>query len=169
MNVRADRGCCQAGLEAAVSRRAYRQSVASAGIAAAARPFRPGRDRSGRTDRARKTRPFATRSPLQEQLGFKFVTDGEFRRRSYHSFFYGELGELRIDTIGGADAVGTEKGEKEGGGRGAQPMAVIGSRVQWTHPINAGDVAFLKANSDACRRSPSRGLARCTSAAAMPP
>src|SRR5262249_11449137 len=26
---------------------------------------------------------------LQERLGFKFVTDGEFRRRSYHSFFYG--------------------------------------------------------------------------------
>jgi 5-methyltetrahydropteroyltriglutamate--homocysteine methyltransferase len=86
---------------------------------------------------------------LQEQLGFKFVTDGEFRRRSYHSFFYGELGKLRIDTIGGTDAVATEKGEKSGGGRGAQPMAVIGSRVQWTHPINAGDAAFLKANSQA--------------------
>jgi len=24
---------------------------------------------------------------LQEELGFKFVTDGEFRRRSYHSLF----------------------------------------------------------------------------------
>ncbi len=86
---------------------------------------------------------------LQEQLGFKFATDGEFRRRSYHSFFYGELGKLRIDTIGGTDAVATEKGEKHGGERGAQPMAVIGSRVQWTHPINAGDAAFLKANSQA--------------------
>jgi methionine synthase II (cobalamin-independent) len=85
---------------------------------------------------------------LQEELGFKFVTDGEFRRRSYHSFFYGELGKLRIDTIGGTDAIATEKGERHGGGRGAQPMAVIGSRVQWTHPINAGDAAFLKANSD---------------------
>jgi 5-methyltetrahydropteroyltriglutamate--homocysteine methyltransferase len=84
---------------------------------------------------------------LQESLGFKFVTDGEFRRRSYHSFFYGELGKLRIDTIGGTDAVATEKGERHGGGRGAQPMAAIGSRVQWTHPINAGDVAFLKAHS----------------------
>jgi 5-methyltetrahydropteroyltriglutamate--homocysteine methyltransferase len=81
---------------------------------------------------------------LQEQLGFKFVTDGEFRRRSYHSFFYGELGNLRIDTIGGADAVGASGGLA----RGAQPMAQIGSRVQWTHPINAGDAAFLKANSE---------------------
>jgi 5-methyltetrahydropteroyltriglutamate--homocysteine methyltransferase len=43
---------------------------------------------------------------LQERIGFKFVTDGEFRRRSYHSFFYGELGDLRIDTIGGANAQG---------------------------------------------------------------
>jgi 5-methyltetrahydropteroyltriglutamate--homocysteine methyltransferase len=81
---------------------------------------------------------------LQEDLGFKFVTDGEFRRRSYHSFFYGELGNLRIDTIGGADAVAGGAG----GQRGAQPLAVIGSRVQWTHPINAPDVVFLKAHSD---------------------
>jgi len=82
---------------------------------------------------------------LQEQLGFKFVTDGEFRRRSYHSFFYRELGDLSIDTIGGTDAKGAEGGR---GSRGAQPMAEIGSRVQWTHPINGGDAAFLKTNSD---------------------
>jgi 5-methyltetrahydropteroyltriglutamate--homocysteine methyltransferase len=81
---------------------------------------------------------------LQERLGFKFVTDGEFRRRSYHSFFYGALGQLRIDTIGGADALGAD-GE---GRRGAQPVAIIGSRVHWTHPINAADVAFLKSRSD---------------------
>jgi methionine synthase II (cobalamin-independent) len=77
---------------------------------------------------------------LQEGLGFKFVTDGEFRRRSYHSFFYGALGQLRIDTIGGADAVGAAGQD----GRGAQPVAIIGSRVQWTLPINAADAAFLK-------------------------
>ena len=85
---------------------------------------------------------------LQERIGFKFVTDGEFRRRSYHSFFYGELGELRIDRLGGADAIATGQGEQEGGGRGTQPMAAIGSRVRWTHPINSADVSFLKANSD---------------------
>jgi len=81
---------------------------------------------------------------LQERLGFRFVTDGEFRRRSYHSFFYGALGQLRIDTIAGADAIGAD-GQ---GGRGAQPVAIIGSRVQWTHPINATDTAFLKTRSD---------------------
>jgi 5-methyltetrahydropteroyltriglutamate--homocysteine methyltransferase len=80
---------------------------------------------------------------LQEQVGFKSVTDGEFRRRSYHSFFYRQLGKLSIDTIGGADATGAG----HGGGRGAQPVALIGSRVQWTHTINADDVVFLKANS----------------------
>jgi len=80
---------------------------------------------------------------MQERIGFKFVTDGEFRRRSYHSFFYGGLGQLRIDTIGGADAVGPH-GQ---GGRGAQPVAIIGSRVQWAHPINGADATFLKKHS----------------------
>jgi 5-methyltetrahydropteroyltriglutamate--homocysteine methyltransferase len=81
---------------------------------------------------------------LQGRLGFKFVTDGEFRRRSYHSYFYGELGRLSIDTIDGTAA---KAGIGEGR-RGTQPVAMIGSRVQWTHPINAPDVAFLEANSD---------------------
>jgi methionine synthase II (cobalamin-independent) len=80
---------------------------------------------------------------MQEQFGFKFVTDGEFRRRSYHSFFYGALGQLRIDTIGGAEAAGADGT----GGRGAQPVAIIGSRVQWTRPINADDATFLKTHS----------------------
>ena len=73
---------------------------------------------------------------LQERLGFSFVTDGEFRRRSYHSFFYKQLGDLSIDTIAGADAKGAE--------RGAQPVAFINSRVRWTHPINVDDFNFLK-------------------------
>ena len=74
---------------------------------------------------------------LQERLGLRFVTDGEFRRRSYHSFFYQQLGELSIDTIAGADAPG-------GAGRGPQPMALVKSRVRWTHPINVDDFNFLK-------------------------
>src|SRR5262245_3131652 len=36
---------------------------------------------------------------LQERVGLKFATDGEFRRRSYHSFFYRRLGDLSIDTV----------------------------------------------------------------------
>ena len=77
---------------------------------------------------------------LQQRLGLRFVTDGEFRRRSYHSFFYQQLGDLSIDTLAGTDA----KGAEGGGGRGAQPVAVIKSRVRWTHPINVDDFNFLK-------------------------
>jgi 5-methyltetrahydropteroyltriglutamate--homocysteine methyltransferase len=85
---------------------------------------------------------------LQQRLGLKLVTDGEFRRRSYHSFFYAQLGKLAIDTIDGADAKGAQIPVGGDGGRGAQPVAMIASRVQWTHPINAPDAAFLAANSD---------------------
>jgi 5-methyltetrahydropteroyltriglutamate--homocysteine methyltransferase len=80
---------------------------------------------------------------LQERIGLRFATDGEFRRRSYHSFFYQQLGDLSIDTVDGADA----KGAPAGGGRGAQPVALIKSRVRWTHPINVADLNFIKSKT----------------------
>jgi 5-methyltetrahydropteroyltriglutamate--homocysteine methyltransferase len=80
---------------------------------------------------------------LQERLGLRFVTDGEFRRRSYHSFFYQQLGELSIDTVAGVDA----KGGAAGVGRGQQPIAVVKSQVKWAHPINAADFNFLKSRT----------------------
>src|SRR6187397_3169114 len=76
---------------------------------------------------------------LQERLGLRFATDGEFRRRSYHSFFYQQLGDLSIDTVAGMDA----RGAPDDGGRGVQPVALIKSRVRWTHPINVADFNFL--------------------------
>ncbi len=79
---------------------------------------------------------------LQERVGLKFATDGEFRRRSYHSFFYRQLGDISIDTIGGEEAKGGQPGK-----RAAQPVALINSRVRWTKPINVGDFEFLKANT----------------------
>src|SRR5882762_2620979 len=79
---------------------------------------------------------------LQERVGLKFATDGEFRRRSYHSFFYRQLGDLRIDLVGGEEAQGGNAGK-----RGAQPVAAVNSRVQWTGPINVGDLEFLRANT----------------------
>jgi methionine synthase II (cobalamin-independent) len=84
---------------------------------------------------------------LQRQLGFRFVTDGEFRRRSYHSFFYRQLGDLTIDVVDG-DSISGPGGKIQTGHRAAQPRALIKSRVQWTHPINVGDFEFLKANTD---------------------
>src|SRR3954452_19054744 len=38
---------------------------------------------------------------LQERVGLNSAPDAEFRRRSYHSFFYRQLGDLSIDTVGG--------------------------------------------------------------------
>ncbi len=78
---------------------------------------------------------------MQARVGLKLATDGEFRRRSYHSFFYRQLGNVSIDTVGGHDAAGGNAGQ-----RGEQPSAVIGSRLQWTKPINAADAEFIKAN-----------------------
>ena len=79
---------------------------------------------------------------LQERVGLKFATDGEFRRRSYHSFFYRQLGDISIDTVGGEDAKAGTPGH-----RAAQPVALINSRVRWSHPINVPDFAFIRANS----------------------
>jgi len=80
---------------------------------------------------------------LQERIGLRFATDGEFRRRSYHSFFYQQLGDLSIDTVAGMDA----RGAPDDGGRGAQPVALIKSRVRWTQPINVADFNFLKSRT----------------------
>jgi 5-methyltetrahydropteroyltriglutamate--homocysteine methyltransferase len=77
---------------------------------------------------------------LQEQLGLRFATDGEYRRRSYHSYFYQQLGDMSIDTIAGADA----KGAQAVGGRGSQPVALIRSKLRWTRPINVDDFNFIK-------------------------
>src|SRR5262249_12794857 len=92
---------------------------------------------------------------LQERLGLRFVTDGEFRRRSYHSFFYQQLGELSIDTVAGVDA----KGSAAGAGRGQQPIALVESRGNWAHPINVADFNFLKSRTRLLPKSPIPG--RC--------
>jgi 5-methyltetrahydropteroyltriglutamate--homocysteine methyltransferase len=83
---------------------------------------------------------------LQERVGLNLATDGEFRRRSYHSFFYRRLGDIRIDTLAGEEAKGgTETGTT--GKRASQPTALIKSRVQWTGPINVPDFKFVAANT----------------------
>jgi methionine synthase II (cobalamin-independent) len=84
---------------------------------------------------------------LQERVGLKFATDGEFRRRSYHSFFYRQLGDLNIDTVGGEDAKSNSTGGAETGRRASQPVALIKSRVKWRDPINVPDFNFIAANT----------------------
>jgi 5-methyltetrahydropteroyltriglutamate--homocysteine methyltransferase len=109
---------------------------------------RRGQFNAGKISRAALTeaenQAIAEAAALQDRLGLKLATDGEFRRRSYHSFFYQQLGDISIDTVAGAAARGGGTG-----GRGEQPVAVIRSRVQWTHPIMADDYAFLSARTAA--------------------
>jgi 5-methyltetrahydropteroyltriglutamate--homocysteine methyltransferase len=79
---------------------------------------------------------------LQERVGLRLATDGEFRRRSYHSYFYQQLGDVSIDTVAGEDAQGGNAGA-----RGAQPVALVNGRVRWTRPINVADFAFVRAHT----------------------
>ena len=80
---------------------------------------------------------------LQEELGFKFVTDGEFRRRSYHSYFYRQLGDsasIRSAAPTPAVRTGRRRRGAQPDGPGPRPRAVDASD-------QCGDVAFLRANS----------------------
>src|SRR6476660_4327532 len=60
---------------------------------------------------------------LQERLGLRFATDGEYRRRSHPSFFYQPLGDVSNETNAGADAKGSQSERR----RGTQPVAFINS------------------------------------------
>ena len=105
--------------------------------------------RRGEIDAAALTRAeneaIADAVALQERVGLQFASDGEFRRRSYHSYFYRQLGDISIDTVDGEDAKGGKGGDA--GTRVAQPVALIRSRVHWTSPIHVGDYKFLQAQT----------------------
>ena len=75
---------------------------------------------------------------MQERVGLELATDGEFRRQSYHSYFYRQLGEISFEAPQGA-----------AGSRGAQPIASLRTRIAWKGPIHAADFAFLRARSKA--------------------
>jgi 5-methyltetrahydropteroyltriglutamate--homocysteine methyltransferase len=76
---------------------------------------------------------------LQERIGLRLATDGEFRRASYHSYFYSQLGDISFEA----------PAENAAGTRGAQPTALIRSRVSWKGPIHGTDLAFLKGRTGA--------------------
>jgi methionine synthase II (cobalamin-independent) len=76
---------------------------------------------------------------LQERVGLRLATDGEFRRASYHSYFYGRLGDISF-----------EVGETGADGRAAQPVSLIRSRLHWTQPIHVHDFAVVKAQTRLC-------------------
>ncbi len=78
---------------------------------------------------------------LQERLGFKLATDGEFPRRSYHSYFYAQLGDITPDALA-SDGRGAD-------GRAAQPTARVNSKLKWTRPIHVADFESLRARTRA--------------------
>ena len=75
---------------------------------------------------------------LQERIGLRMATDGEFRRASYHSYFYGRLGDISFEAPQGS-----------AGTRGAQPVASIRSRIAWKGPIHGEDFTFVRARTTA--------------------
>jgi 5-methyltetrahydropteroyltriglutamate--homocysteine methyltransferase len=91
--------------------------------------------------RAEEDRAIAAAIDLQARVGLGLATDGEFRRRSYHSYFYRQLGDVTPDAVGG-EAVGAA-------GRGAQPTALVGSKLKWTQPIHVDDFERLRARTGA--------------------
>ena len=88
--------------------------------------------------RAAEDQAIAEAVRLQERVGLQMATDGEFRRASYHGYFYGQLGDISFEAPAGA-----------AGSRGAQPVASIRSRIAWKGPIHAADFAFLRARTNA--------------------
>jgi 5-methyltetrahydropteroyltriglutamate--homocysteine methyltransferase len=76
---------------------------------------------------------------LQERVGLKLATDGEFRRQSYHSYFFEQLGDVSIDS-----PPLEEQGTCEGPARAGQSTARIRSRIRWRHPIHVADFKYLK-------------------------
>ena len=81
---------------------------------------------------------------MQKRVGLRLATDGEFRRHSYHSFFFAQLGDIEPDWVP-ADEQGTADTPR----RGVQPVARIRSRLQWTKPIHVDDFKFLQSLTDA--------------------
>src|SRR5262245_28347132 len=85
---------------------------------------------------------------LQEEVGLKVVTDGEFRRGAYSESF----------TTSGISGVSVELTEDTGfvrsathGHRMARRIPKVVERIQWNGPQNAGDFRYLKSLT---RRTP---------------
>lgn len=70
------------------------------------------------------------------------MTDSELRRRSYHSYFYAQLGDVAPDAVIGDPAVIRN-------GRVSQPGAVIKGKLEWKQPIHVGDFKLLKSLTSA--------------------
>lgn len=93
---------------------------------------------------AAEDKAVVTAIAMQERVGLKAVTDGEYRRFAYHDFFFEHLGDVAI----GFPPVDAEEA-REGAKRATQPIAIIKSPLRWTAPIHGGEVEFLKQHTKA--------------------
>src|SRR5689334_23436953 len=74
----------------------------------------------------------------QEEAGLDIVTDGEMRRESYSNHFATALEGVDIDNPGTAlDRSGHPN-----------PVPRVSGKVRRRHPVEVGDVKFLRANTD---------------------
>src|ERR1700752_4652742 len=74
----------------------------------------------------------------QERAGLEIVTDGEMRRESYSNRFATALDGVDIDNPGTAlDRSGHPN-----------PVPRVAGKVRRRHPVEVGDVKFLRANTE---------------------
>lgn len=78
---------------------------------------------------------------MQEAVGLKVATDGEFRRSTYSENFTTQgLTGVRSEHVGGGD---WSYSDGKGGTRAAR-VPVVSAPIRWTASVNGPDFAFLK-------------------------
>jgi 5-methyltetrahydropteroyltriglutamate--homocysteine methyltransferase len=76
---------------------------------------------------------------LQESVGLKSITDGEFRRRIWWSEFL-----LSLDGVDGNYRGPTTEFRDQGGHHVPTPRVAVTDRVRWRHSVNVGPFLFLR-------------------------
>jgi 5-methyltetrahydropteroyltriglutamate--homocysteine methyltransferase len=102
---------------------------------------------------------------LQEDIGLKVVTDGEFRRGTYSdSFTSAGISGVRIEMT---EDQGWTKSQSHGHRMARRIPAVVG-RIAWNGPQNAHDFRFLKSLTTRTPKITCPALATFTIAPAAP-
>jgi 5-methyltetrahydropteroyltriglutamate--homocysteine methyltransferase len=76
---------------------------------------------------------------LQESVGLKSITDGEFRRRIWWSEFL-----LSLDGVEGNYRGSTTELRNESGHHVPMPRVSVTGRIRWRHSVNAGPFQYLR-------------------------
>ena len=92
-------------------------------------------DASADERRAAEDAAIADAVASQERVGLRLATDGEFRRKTYHTYFYRQLGDISLEA--------PPDREQESGAT-SQPQATIRSKLHWTKPVHVGDFELIR-------------------------